>query len=233
MRFAILDQKENALNARQVPNDFCKRPRNDDKFAWPVGGLVRPAEPRSFVRFPFGGHAETECARSGGCGGDGHRLVPKSVCLSNMEDSERTEKGRKENTLFFAEPAIENRLVGINAPIAQERPIAAGVFAFGRIAFNDENLLVAVGGFRNDLTERIGDKGITPKLQSGIPILWMAFKADAIYHSGVHAVGNGVAALNRFPSFQLPRTELDFLVRVPTDAGGIKNHLRTAKRGEP
>src|SRR5689334_21998487 len=45
LRFAIFNQQENALDARQVANDFGESPRNNGKFSGPVGYFVRPAEP--------------------------------------------------------------------------------------------------------------------------------------------------------------------------------------------
>ena len=57
---AVFNEEKNALDARQVANDFREGPRNNRKFPGPVGYLVRPAEPGGFVRLPFGGHSEAE-----------------------------------------------------------------------------------------------------------------------------------------------------------------------------
>jgi len=62
----------------------------------------------------------------------------------NTQGAKDTETARE--TKSFAEPAIENGLVGVNAAIAQERPIAASVFTFCRIAFNDENFFFFAAG---------------------------------------------------------------------------------------
>src|SRR5256885_3406578 len=50
--------------------------------------------------------------------------------------------------------------------VAEKGPVAASFFAPGRIAFDNENLLFAIRRFREDLAERIGHEGISPKLRS-------------------------------------------------------------------
>src|SRR5690349_8554334 len=134
--------------------------------------------------------------------------------------------------LFFAEPAIKDGLVGINAPVAQEGPIATSLFAPGGIAFDHENLLLAVGRFRNYLAERVGHEGVAPKLQPGITVLRMPFESNPVDHRGVHTIGNRMTALNGFPGLELRRAKLRFLVRMPADAGGIKNDLGAAEGRE-
>src|SRR5690242_7728800 len=60
----------------------------------------------------------------------------------------------------------------------------------------------------------------------------MALESDAIDHRGVNAVGDGVAALNRFPGIELRGAELRFFVRMPANACGIENYMRAPERGE-
>src|SRR5437868_3872149 len=160
--------------------------------------------------------------------------------LFNTEGAENTRRTKKRrpkrslsSSLFFAEPAVQDRLIRINAAISQEGPVAASFFTLRGIALGDKNLLFAIGSFGNDLPERIRDKGIAPEFQPGIAILRVTFESHAVHHGRIHAVGNGVAALDRFPSIELRRAELCLLLRMPADAGGIKNYLRAAKRGEP
>ena len=45
---------------------------------------------------------------------------------------------------LFAEPAVEDGLVGIDAAVAEEGPVAPRVFAFCGIAFDDKNFLLVV-----------------------------------------------------------------------------------------
>src|SRR5258707_14872509 len=92
----------------------------------------------------------------------------------------------------FAQPAIQNGAVGVDAAVAEEGPVAACVFAFCRVALDDEDFLFIVGGFGDDLAERIGDEGISPEFKTGIAIGGLAFESDAIYNRDVDAVGDRV-----------------------------------------
>src|SRR6266404_2688063 len=160
----------------------------------------------------------------------------KNLTQRFREYTESTEKRRnselREEGLFFAQPTIQDWRVRVDAAVAQKRPIAARVFAFRGIALNDENFFFVVRGFGENLPEGIGDKGIAPELQPRIAFLRLAFKSHAIDDRSVDAVGDGMAALDRFPGIELCGAELRFFVRVPADAGWIKNHLRAAEGGE-
>src|SRR5204863_5027906 len=136
------------------------------------------------------------------------------------------------STLLFAEPAVEDGLIGIDAAVAQERPVAARVFALGGVALDNENFFVVVRGFGDDLPKGVGHERIAPELQAGIAILRLAFETHAIDDGSVNAVGDGVATLDSFPRVELRGAELRFFVGMPANAGGIKNHVRAAKSGE-
>ena len=62
------------------------------------------------------------------------------------------------------------------------------------------------------------------------PLADSAFEAHAIHGCDVYAVRDGMAALDGAPGIQLRRAEFCFLVRMPANARGIKNHLRAAER---
>src|SRR5438132_11583519 len=152
----------------------------------------------------------------------------------NTEDTESAEDTvRKEkSTLLFAEPAVQDGLIGVDAAVAEEGPIAARVFALGGIALDDENFFLVVRSFGNHLAKGIGNERIPPEFQTRVAILRLAFETNAIDDRGVNTVCNGVAALNGFPGVELRAAELRFFMRVPANTGGIKNHVRTAKSGE-
>src|SRR5258708_20156376 len=78
----------------------------------------------------------------------------------------------------------------------------------------------------------MGEERISPEFQSGVAFLRFAFVSNAIDDGGVDAVGDGVAALNGFPGVELRGAELRFFVRVPSDAGGIENHVRAPERSK-
>jgi hypothetical protein len=134
--------------------------------------------------------------------------------------------------LLFAEPAIGDDGISVDAAIAEEGPIPASLFALGWIAFDDENFFLVVGSFGENLAERIGDEGIAPEFDARIALVGFAFKADAIDDSHIGAIGDGVGTLNGFPGIELGSAKLRFLVRMPADAGGIKDNLRALERGD-
>ena len=83
-------------------------------------------------------------------------------------------------------------MVGVDAAIAQERPIAASVFAFCRIAFNDENFFLFAAGLRDDLPEWVSDKRISPEFDARIAGGGISFITDTIDDSHESSIGNGV-----------------------------------------
>src|SRR6266478_397875 len=99
------------------------------------------------------------------------------------------------------ETSLQNRGVGINAPVSQERPVAASVFIASRIAFLHQNFFLA-GALHQQLPERIGNKRMSPKFQSAFRA---AFKAHAIDGGDKNAVGDGMGTLNGAPGIKLPR----------------------------
>jgi len=133
---------------------------------------------------------------------------------------------------LFAQPAIQDRTVGIDAAIAEKRPVAASVFALCGIAFDDKDFFFVVGGFGGDLAEGIGDERISPEFKAGVAVGGLTFEADAIDDGDVDAIGDSVSTLNGFPGIELRCAELGFFVGMPADAGGIENDLRSAEGGD-
>src|SRR5215470_5061067 len=117
--------------------------------------------------------------------------VPRQIL--NTEHAEGTET---KGSTSVGEPAVEDGLVGVDAAVAEERPVTAGVFALGGIAFDDEDLFLVAGGFGNQLAERVRDKGVAPEFEAGVAVLGLAFKANAVDDGSVNAVGDGMRALN-------------------------------------
>lgn len=123
-------------------------------------------------------------------------------------------------------------MVGVDAAVAEERPIASGFFALGGVALDDEDFFFVVGGFGEDAAEGIGDEGISPEFEAGIAVLRLALVADAIDNGDVDAISDCVSALNGAPGVELSGAELSFFVGMPADAGGIENYLRALQSGE-
>ena len=123
-------------------------------------------------------------------------------------------------------------MIGVDAAVAKEGPVAAGFFALGGVALDDQNFLFIVGGFGEDAAEGIGDEGVSPELETGVAFFWFTLVADAIDYGHVNAVGDGVRALDSAPGVELSGAELGFFMRMPADAGGIENDLRALESGE-
>src|SRR6185503_3830823 len=51
--FFRIDNDSNEFSGRELANDFAVDPRYDRELAGPVSTIVRPADPRRFVRLPL------------------------------------------------------------------------------------------------------------------------------------------------------------------------------------
>ena len=87
--------------AREVADDLAVDPANGASLPRPVGALVRPGDPGRGVRLPLGRHAEAEAR-------------PAWRAAARRAGS-------------FVEQALRDRAVGVDAPVAQERPVPAHV----------------------------------------------------------------------------------------------------------
>src|ERR1700730_14995288 len=124
---------------------------------------------------------------------------------------------------LFAQPAIQDGAVGIDAAVAEERPVATSVFGLRGVALDDEDFFLVVGSFGGDLAERIGDEGVAPEFEAGVAIGGFAFEADAVHNGDVDSVGDGVRPLDGSPGVELRGAKFRFLVRMPAYAGGLAN----------
>src|SRR5262249_19541335 len=80
----------------------------------------------------------------------------------------------------IAEPQRE-RSVGVDAAIAQERPVLARLLDLLQVAFDDQRFFLVRRGLGDDAAERIGDEGLAPERQ-------LPFLADAIHGDDEDAV---------------------------------------------
>src|SRR5262249_45874228 len=131
----------------------------------------------------------------------------------------------------FAKPAVENRLIGVNAPVAEERPVAASLFGFLRVAFDDKDFFFFAPGFRCNLAKGIGDERVAPEFEAGIAVGGIPFKANAIHNSHVCSIRNRMGSLNRAPGLQLSRAEFGLFLQMPANTRRIKDDLRAAEGG--
>src|SRR5579862_4643673 len=136
-------------------------------------------------------------------------------------------------TASFAEPTVQDGLVRINPAVAQERPVAASLFAASRVTFDHQNFFLLAASLGKNLPERIGNKRVSPKFQTRIARGGIAFVAHAIHYRDERSVGDRVRTLDGFPRVELRGPEFLFFPGVPANAGGIKDHLRALERCQP
>src|ERR1700735_1452707 len=74
----IIHEDVDIFDAGEMADYFRVDPGDGLEFSRPVFGVVRPREPGSFMRLPFGGHAIAESARGGGIGENGGSLLDHS-----------------------------------------------------------------------------------------------------------------------------------------------------------
>ena len=79
--------------------------------------------------------------------------------------------------LMLSEVAAGDAAVGVDAAVAQEGPVAAGVFEQGAVDFGDEDFFAVVRGLRDDAAEGVGDEGAAPELEA---CAFGAFEGDAV-----------------------------------------------------
>ena len=130
---------------------------------------------------------------------------------------------RHVNSATSVQPPLQDRRVGVDAAIAQERPAAANFFHAVRIALRHQNLFARSRRFGDDLPKRIGDKRRAPEFQT---MIGRPFEADAIHRRDVNAVRDRVRPLNGAPGVQLRRAVLRFFGRMPADGGWIEKNVR-------
>ncbi len=120
--------------------------------------------------------------------------------------------------------------VGINAPVAQEWPVRAGLIHMREVNGRYENLFRIHARLRDDFSRRARDKALPPELDAIAAYAFEDFVASAVHGGHVAAVGDGVAALNELPRAMLFCSVRFFLRRMPADGGGVEKNLRALQR---
>jgi len=159
-----------------VAHDFCVGPGNRGKFAGPVGLFVRPAKPGGFVMLHSAG---IQRPRSNG-------VEPLGAVAWGL----------------FAQPAIQDRTVGMmrrsrrNGQLRRVSSVLAGSHSKTRISSLLSEASTAI--WPKDRQRRS-----CPELEAGVTVGGVAFETDAIHDGDVHAVGDGVRALDGLPGVEL------------------------------
>src|SRR5258707_11263003 len=126
-------------------------------------------------------------------------------------------------TLLVSEEPVLNVAVGVDAAVAQERPIAAHLLDPGGIDLRQYERFVG-GGLGHDDAERIAHERMAPEFDAGA-LAVQALEADTIDRGDPAAIGDRVAALNRFPRIELLLAELLLLRRMPAVGGRVEQNV--------
>src|SRR5258708_11893020 len=120
------------------------------------------------------------------------------------------------------EKPVEYGGVGIDATVAQKRPVAPDIFGAGRVALDHQNLFLIVRSFCDHLSKWIGHKGAAPEFET---LVERPFESHAIYCRHIDAIGDGMSSLDGPPRIMLRGAVLLLLRRMPADGGGIEQNL--------
>src|SRR5581483_3432309 len=133
--------------------------------------------------------------------------------------------------------ALGDAAVGVDAAVAQEGPVAAGLLDQSEINLAYQDLLGIMRGLGDNTSKRIGEKAAAPELEPGprgaVAENVSLFVANPVDRCDVYTVGDGVGALDGLPGVILRCAELVLLGRMPADSGGIEEHLRALHGRKP
>lgn len=118
---------------------------------------------------------------------------------------------------------MRQAFVGIDAPIAQERPVAPNIFEMFHIDLRKKNLFFVDRTFYKHHTLWIGYEGRAPELDAWSCLVGFLMP-DAINRGNVKAVGDCVTALHSLPCISLSLAVLFLLAGVPADSGWIEQN---------
>src|SRR4051794_35074165 len=112
------------------------------------------------------------------------------------------------------EETLLDAAVGVDAAVAQERPVAPHLLLAGEVDLADQDLLLVDRGLGDDDAEGIAEERRAPELEAGLSGQ-ARLVAHAVHGREVDAVRDGVAALDGLPGVALGDAVLGLLVRVP------------------
>src|SRR5438477_9798736 len=110
--------------------------------------------------------------------------------------------------------------VGIDPAITQKRPMRPMFVHAFPFDISQDDFFPIDRTFGNDFAAGCRDEALPPEFDAIAP--GGRFVSDPVSHGDVTAVGDGVAALNRFPGGMLRDTKLFLLFRMPPNRGWIE-----------
>jgi len=140
---------------------------------------------------------------------------PGGLCFSHRREAR-----------FSRDSASPGR-VRVDAPVAQERPVARTSSMRPR-SISPIKSLPCRSSLRRRRRRRDAEERGPPEFQPGAALV-----PDAIDGRDVDAVGDGVAALHRLPGVALDGAVLLLLVRMPADGRRIEEHRGAFQGREP
>src|SRR5215471_2350664 len=199
LRRATLHHQKNPLHLGKQPHNLGKRPRNRCKLRRPIRQLMRPPEPGSFMSLPLGGHPPIQP-----CSVLTVLFLLHAAILAVFNASAPSFVFPELYlSVSFTEPAARQSCKCINPAISEKRPISPLLLALSRIALHHEDFFLVVRRLREKLARRIRYKGISPKLNSRVPLFRLPLVSDAVHHCHVTTVCDRVRPLNRLPRIEL------------------------------
>src|SRR2546428_12056739 len=133
-------------------------------------------------------------------------------------------------TLLVSEEPVLNVAVGVNAAVAQERPVATHLFDPGQVDLRQHERFV-LGGLGHDDAERIAHERMAPELDPGA-LATQPLETAAVHGGNPAAVRNRATALDGFPGVELLLAVFLLLRRMPTDRGRIQEYVGALQRRE-
>ncbi len=179
--------------------------RDARELAGPVGLIVRPGDPRGFVRLPLGGHAKLgmfgECAAA-------HLVDEPAGDGAVAVDAAVAQEGPVAADIFHL--------------LASTSPTRISSLSCDASASTTPK-----GSQKNERAPEF-----EPCAFHFVAADVSGLVSNAIHDGDKNSVGDSVRALDSPPGIVLRRAVLFFFCRMPADGGGIKQHFRALQRSE-
>src|SRR5688572_26360781 len=158
---------------------------------------------------------------------------PTSSCWSSStrrtNDAQLQRWARDRSVL--AEPLRDVR-VGVDAPVAEERPAGAHRIDLGEIDLLDEHDLAIHGRAHEDASVGAGDEALAPELDAARAAR-VRLESRAVHGDHEAAVRDGMPALHGLPGPMLALAVLRLFLGMPADRRRIDEDLGALHRREP
>src|SRR4030067_1071045 len=127
---------------------------------------------------------------------------------------------------------LEKVRVGVDAPVAQERPDAPHCLGAVKIDVGHEDGRGLGAGFGQDLALRAGDEARSPELDAVARRRWIRFMAGPVAREPRQAVGDGVRALNGDPGIALTGLLGIAVAWIPANGRRVEQQIGTVEGHE-